>query len=320
MRKGIGAILLLGACLGLAACTREPVETTTAESSAIESSMAESETTTKAVEEPIRVAIVCKGTADENHAFDSGARMAAGELEAEFQAMYGEEEDVWEEQVLQACEDGYDYIVGAASEIADYIAKYGEEYPEIRFAVLDAEVPLENVTSVFISREEAYFQAGTEAARFTKQTETPGINEETVIGWIGGMNIPIVQDLFQAFANGARSVEPEIQILEQYTGSWENADEGQKIALSQFEQGADVILSLAGECGAGVLAAAEDCGFYVIGTDEMVGDSEAVVMTIESDMERIGYFVVRKLLQEELEGGTVVELSPQVLDKAYKAY
>ena len=86
-----------------------------------------------------------------------------------------------------------------------------------------------------------------------------------------------------------------------------------------FVWGAGVFAGVMG-VGAGVLAAAEDCGFYVIGTDEMVGDSEAVVMTIESDMERIGYFVVRKLLQEELEGGTVVELSPQVLDKAYKAY
>lgn len=304
MRKRIGAVVFFALCLGIAACSHEPGEVPTTEPA-----MTETEPTTGEAEEPIRVAIVLKGTAEENLAFCSGAENAADEAGAECLAMYGEDEAEWEELVLQACEDGYDYVIGAAPEIADYIAEYGEDFPDIGFAVFDAEVSLEHVISVFVSYEEAYFQAGAEAVMFAEQTKAQATEEKTVIGWVSGMNIPMVQDLYQAFLSGAQSVDPEIQVLEQYAGSWEDPEEAKKLSLEQFAQGANVIFSLAGDGDAGVLAAAEDSGFYVIGTEESMGDSKALLMTVGNDMEKIGFLMVRNLLLEEPEWGMVMEFS-----------
>jgi len=292
MRKIAGTVLMFGVCLGLAACAHNPVEPTT------EASAAVTEPTTVEYMEPICVGIIFNGILEnniDNQAFYSGALTAAEESKAELRVMDGENEEDWEAQVLKACEDGCDYVVGTAPEIADYISKYGANYPEIMFVALDAEVSLENVVSVYVSQEDAYFRAGVLAAEATKQTEIQGINEDAVIGWIGGMNIPIVKTYYMAFEKGAKSVDPEIQILEQYTGSWEDPEEGQRLALALYEQGADVVVGLAGGSNEGVVNASEEAGFYLI--------------TASNEMEQIGYLVVQKLLQEEAEGGTTMELT-----------
>ena len=305
MKKVLASSVVGGLCLALMACSRDVEETSPTETIVVE-------TTTEAIEERVRVSVIVDGSIEagnDNESFSAGAQRAAEELDAELQILQSADEKELEANIFSSCESGYDYVISAAPEGADYIAKYGQEYPDVSFAVLDADVPCENVTSVYLLWEEAFFQAGATSALFTKQTEHLGINEEAVLGWVGGMNIPMVYNLYQAFEQGARSVDPEILILEQYAGSWEDPEETYRLAASQYEQGADIIVSLTGEGDTGVRTAAEDNGFFVIGTDESVSGPEDHLLTISKDMERIGYLVARGLLQDGFEGETEVELS-----------
>lgn len=305
MKKVIASSVLGGFCLVLMACGRNVEETLPAETTAVE-------TTTAAIEEPVRVNVVVYGSIEagsDNESFCVGAQRAAEELDVKLQILQSADEKELEDNVLNSCESGCDYVISAAPEGADYIAKYGQDYPNISFAVLDADSPCENATSVYLSWEDAFFQAGATSALFTKQTEYAGINDEAVLGWVGGMNIPLIYNLYQAFEQGARSVDPEILILEQYAGSWEDPEEAYRLAVSQYEQGADIIVSLTGEGDMGIRTAAESNGFFVIGMDGSMAESGNHLLTISKDMERIGYLVARGLLQDGFEGETEVELS-----------
>ena len=207
----------------------------------------------------------------------------------------GDSEEEWKENTLTACKEGYDLIIGASPEIGAWIAEYGEMYPEIRFAVMDVTVPLENVQSVYFDHTECYFQAGALAAELTKKTDMEGINEDAVIGWIGGMNIPVIQEYFTAFKNGALSVEPEIRVLEEYAGSWTDTEEAKKLALEQIGLGADILMNVADAAGTGVLEAAKESGLYVMAVEENDDENwdEILLAVITEHADKAGYQIVK---------------------------
>ena len=192
------------------------------------------------------------------------------------------------------------------------------------FAIYDAEVLSSNVTGFYVDHKDAYFEAGVVAANMTKQSEISGINEEITIGWVGGMNLPIVKIYFTAFEEGAKSVEPEIQILEQYAGSWDDPEKGKKLTEELFALGADVVVNVADETGRGVLEAADELGIYVINMSGNMESSKSVVVSMEDDMEQIGYHMLKKMLDKNEKKTSSVELTMEdgcvVLDKESKAY
>ncbi|MBR5267065.1 MAG: BMP family ABC transporter substrate-binding protein [Lachnospiraceae bacterium] len=314
MKKNFCSTAVAVLCFLLAACgkqTVKPAEVSTAE------------TTMEIEEQPERVFVL--NMKDQNSdAFMTGVMNAFTDSNAILEFAEGIDEEDCKAKLLQACEDGYEYIVGVVPVIVDMIAEIASEYPETEFAIFDAEVPLDNVTGFYVDREDAYFEAGAIAAKMTTQDGVPGINEEMTIGWIGGMNLPIVKIYFTAFENGARSVEPEIQILEQYIGNWNDPEEGKLLAVEQFEMGADVILSLTDESTQGILEAADEAGFYVIDASGREQNEEAVLGSIRDDMEQVGYHMVKKMLNGISADGSYVELTAEdgcvVLDKDSKAY
>lgn len=299
MKKIIKAVLVLALCLGLAGCGTKNQPAGDGETNETE--------TTEAVWEPLRIGVVYHGSLKDqgyNESFHAGVCKAAKELEAEVTAFEGNSEDAWYANILAACEDGYDLIIGAGPEVGESIAEYGEKYPEIRFAVMDVTVPLPNVQSVYFDHTECYFQAGALAAELTKQTEVQGINEDAVIGWIGGMNIPVVQEYFETFQAGALETDPEIQILEEYIGSWSDAEEAKELAAAMIEQGADIIMNVASEAGMGVMEAAKENGFYVMTAEEIKGEGwdDVVIAVITEYADRAGYQIVKDFGNGELLG------------------
>ena len=159
MKKFISAALAATLCLSMAACSSsQPAETTAAatEAAAEETKAEEAAAETKAAAEaeksdkPIRVCIVYTGNLGDKSYNDScnmGAQKAVEDFGIELKSLEGGTADEWKANLLAACEEGYDLIIGASSNIADYITEYGPSYPDTKFAVIDTTVDLPNVPS-----------------------------------------------------------------------------------------------------------------------------------------------------------------------------
>jgi basic membrane protein A len=136
------------------------------------------------------------------------------------------------------------------------------EFPAIRFVVIDSFVDLPNVQSVLFREEQGSYLAGMMAAMASRSGR---------IGFVGGMDIPLIRKFACGYVQGARAVNPQIQIFQNMTGStpsaWRDPVRGGELARSQIERGADVIFHAAGGTGTGVLQAAADAGRLGIGVD-----------------------------------------------------
>jgi len=166
-------------------------------------------------------------------------------------------------------ERGYDLIIGvgfAQTPIMELVAK---DYPNIRFAIVDGVSELPNVASLVFKEHEGSYLVGMLAARASK-TGT--------LGFIGGMDIPLIHRFELGYEEGARAVNPNIRVLQNYVGvtdsAWNNPGKGKELALAQIGKGADVIFTAAGNSGLGAFDAVEQAGkqdgratHFVIGVD-----------------------------------------------------
>jgi len=166
-------------------------------------------------------------------------------------------------------ERGYDLIIGvgfAQTPIMELVAK---DYPNIRFAIVDGVSSLPNVASLVFKEHEGSYLVGMLAAR-TSKTGT--------IGFIGGMDIPLIHRFELGYEEGAKAANPNIRVIQNYVGvtdsAWNNPGKGKELALAQIGKGADVIFTAAGNSGLGAFDAAEQAGtqngratHFVIGVD-----------------------------------------------------
>lgn len=315
MRRVISVAIGTVFVLGLSACGSggaEMTEAVTKTASTSETTSVPEITTSSemADEDRLRVCMIYEGSADDElyrESWNAGAKQAADDFEIELQSVESSDSEELETDFLAACEDGYDLVIGVAPAVADYAAKYGADYPDIRFVVIDATIGLSNVQTVSFAQDEGYFLAGAAAAMFTEKTEIDGINEEVVIGWVGGMDIPIIREFFAGYEQGAKYINPDITILESYAGSWSDSMIGKELALAQFDQGADIIMNAAYGMDAGVLEAAEEKGLYVIGAgrNQDLDQSGAVLTSLVKRADNVCYQIIKSAAEDTFQGGTV---------------
>jgi len=140
--------------------------------------------------------------------------------------------------------------------------KVAREFPAVKFAIVDAVVDLPNVQSIVFKEHEGSFLVGMAAAMASKTGK---------IGFIGGMDIPLIRKFALGYEEGARYVNPKIEVFQNMTGTtpaaWNDPTRGGELARSQFDRGADVVYAAAGATGLGVLQAAKDKGRLAIGVD-----------------------------------------------------
>ena len=159
-------------------------------------------------------------------------------------------------------ESGANPIVVLGFENAPTLEEVAPEYPDTAFVLIDAVVEQPNVRSVIFAEHEGAYLVGMIAA-MTTQSDTISI--------VGGMQIPLITATACGYAQGARAVNPDIEVIVNYTGdtpaAWSDPVRGSEIALGQISQGSDVIFAAAGSTGLGVMQAAADEGVFSIGVD-----------------------------------------------------
>ena len=167
-----------------------------------------------------------------------------------------------EQAFTQFARRGAAIIVGTGFTQASAIEKVAKQFPNVKFAIIDAVVDLPNVLSINFREQESSFLCGMAAAMASKTGK---------VGFVGGMDIPLIRKFALGYAEGARYVNPKAEVFQNMTGTtpaaWNDPTKGTELAKSQFGRGADVVFHAAGATGLGVMRAAKDAGLLSIGCD-----------------------------------------------------
>src|SRR6478609_9961858 len=211
-------------------------------------------------------------------------------------------------------ERNFDLVIGVGFAQGPIMQKVATDYPNIRFAIVDGVIvdkdgkPLSNVADLVFREHEGSYLVGMIAASKSK-TGT--------IGFLGGMDIPLIHKFETGYEEGARSVNPKIQIIQNYVGvtdsAWNNPGKGKELSLAQIEKGADVIFTAAGNSGLGAFDAVEQYGKndkgeankFVIGVDSnQNGVKPGFVLTsMVKRVDNAVYDVVKEVLDGKFDGG-----------------
>ncbi|MCL4515877.1 MAG: BMP family ABC transporter substrate-binding protein [Firmicutes bacterium] len=164
-----------------------------------------------------------------------------------------------EEQMAAFAKDGWDLIITLGFGYVDTFKKLAPKYPNSKFLIIDAEIPgIPNVKSVLFREHEGSFLVGALAGLMTKTNN---------VGFIGGMDIPLIHRFQGGFEQGVKYVNPKAKIQSYYVGAWNDAAKGKELTSVEISRGADIIYAAAGGSGAGMIQAAQEKGKYGIGVD-----------------------------------------------------
>ena len=148
-----------------------------------------------------------------------------------------------------------------------------KDYPDTTFAILNQVQKGDNIVSVLFQEQEGSYLAGLLAGQVTTDTSIKGINAQPIIGVIGGTKSAGIDKFIAGFIEGAKAVNPKIEVKVAYSNNFGDPALGQQMAKAMFEEGADIIYQVAGGTGIGVVQAAKESGHYAIGVD---GDQDGL--------------------------------------------
>lgn len=161
---------------------------------------------------------------------------------------------------LEALADsGNDLVIAVGGAMQDALEAVAPKYPKVKFAIIDASAKGDNVRSLLFTEEQGSFLAGYLAGIMTKTNK---------IGFVGGVEIPLIKKFQFGYEAGAKTANPSVEILPaKYVGNWDNVDDGKAAAKVLYESGADIVYHAAGKVGLGVIGAAQEENKYAIGVD-----------------------------------------------------
>jgi basic membrane protein A len=209
--------------------------------------------------------VLDKGGKDDksfNSAAYAGATKAEKELKIELKYVEATDTNAIESLLRNFARKNYDLVIGVGFAEKDSMSKVAPQFPNVKFAIIDGEVSKPNVRSLMFAEHEGAFIVGALAAMATKTEH---------VGFVGGMDIPLIRRFSMGYSAGAKYIKPKINVSENYVGvtgeAWNNPAKSKELALTQYGNGADVIFVAAGASNTGVFDAAEDKKKLAIGCD-----------------------------------------------------
>lgn len=242
-------------------------------------------------------------------------------------------ESFGKENGLEKGDGGYDYLQSASD--ADYITNinalvrrdfnvvYGigflmeapigtiaDQQPDAQLAIVDGIVDKPNVASVMFKEQEGSFLAGVAAAL---------MSESKKIGFVGGMDIPVINRFHAGFIEGVKAVDPSIKVDVQYTGKFDDAALGKTTANRMYSSGVDIIFHAAGGTGNGVFAEAKErktkdanANVWVIGVDSdqyeegAVGEHNVTLTSMQKRVDIAVQTIAKEAMAGNFPGGKTV--------------
>lgn len=219
----------------------------------------------------LKVALLIPGNLGDKSFFDAankGLTRIKSELGAETKVVeMGTDQTKWEPTLKDFSDGDWDIIISgnAASDILNSVAK---QYPDKKYINFDSAVTTasSNVYSVSYKTNQVSYLAGVLAGMVTK-SDMSLANKDNVIGFLGGMDIPGINDFLVAYIQGAQYVDPDVKVITSYAGSFTDPAKGKEISEAQYDSKADICFNVAGGTGLGLIDAAAEKNKYAIGVD-----------------------------------------------------
>ncbi|WP_217236862.1 BMP family protein [Streptomyces sp. AC555_RSS877] len=218
-----------------------------------------------------------KGDQSFNDAAYAGLEEAKKEFSydtADLEPTEGETDADKQQRLESLAKQGYDPVIGIGYAYAPAVKEAAAKFPDTTFGIVDdSTVEADNVADLVFSEEEASYLAGVAAARSTKTN---------VVGFVGGVDIPLIHKFQAGFAQGVKDTDPKVKVLSQYLtqtadeGGFSSPDKGKTAAEGQIEKKADVVYAAAGLSGQGVIEAAAANKVWAIGVDSDQYQQEAL--------------------------------------------
>jgi len=239
-----------------------------------------------------KVVYLINGSLGDNAFYDSGQKgmdKIASQYGVEIRTIECGYDAAQFEPSLEAAVGYADVIFVISYGFEDLVKEYADKYPDKIFVNLDTVVQNDKgtITSVDFIEEESAFLAGVVAAMLTTDTSIPNVNDQKIIGAVGGDVDPVIDAFMFAYENGAKYIDPEVVMERKYLGDWEDTSKGKQAALQLYDMGADIVFQIAAAAGIGVLQASGERGLYSIGVDT---NQNAIVPghVVASDIKDIG--------------------------------
>lgn len=293
MKKVLAMLLASAMVLSVTACgEKDNTNTTEPAQDAAETPSAGAETGEDAEQpaasaggETYKAALLLNGTLGDKSFYDSaneGLTRLKDELGADVfdfkvEQMGGTaaDESKWEPTLLDYCDSGeYDVIIMGTWQMADPLAKAAEQYPDQKFMFFDEQFMFEdngnptNIYNILYKQNEVSYLVGAAAAMMTTDETIENIDPATKkIGFLGGMDNAVINDFLKGYQQGAKDIDPEIEVQVSWVGDFVDSTKGKDLALAQYQNGVDVGYNVAGNAGLGQIEAAGDMNLYAFGVD-----------------------------------------------------
>lgn len=257
MKKFVAMALSLTMAVSMLTACGGGSKETKAESAA--QTTAESASEKAAEGEPLKVALCVTGAVNDmgwcQSAYD-GLKL----LEEKYGAEIAYTENIQAADMVAAFTDyaanGYDIVIGHGFQFGDPALEVGAQYPDTKFICVEADASADNVASYVMKCEEGGYIEGILAAHMT---------ESNKIGFIGPIEGASLIKIMNGFEDGAKSVNPDIEVQTAWTGSFTDTALAKEAAQAMIDGGVDFIAHDANECGNGAIAAAQEAGIYATG-------------------------------------------------------
>ena len=322
MKRKILALAMVGIMVfGLTACGGAPKTTDSAapaaeaaapaqDAAAPAAEAADSGSTEEAAPEGgVRnVAYLVNGNLGDKSFFDSAKSgldelEAAGRIKCTTIEMGGTEEDQpkWLSTLYDVSADGsYDLVICGTFQMPDYLKEVATQYPDQKYLIFDDNTYVGengNVVNVMYKQNDLGYLVGTFAACMTTDTsQLDKMNPDPVLGFVGGVDSPVINDFLIGFIEGAQKVNPDIKIDTRYTNDYVDTAIAKEYGTSMINDNkCDIIWGVAGNAGNGAAEAALENGGYFIGVDsdqELTFSSALAAITLTSGLKNIGNSLV----------------------------
>jgi len=211
---------------------------------------AEVKTETEVKEDVLKIVLILNGYLGDKSFFDSadngmklvkskyGDRVETKTIEMSF------DETKWEPTLMDVSEEDWDIVILGTWQMTEALSEIAPDYPEKKYVIFDTSVDytsadLNNVYSIAYKQNEASFVAGALAARITT-SDMPLANPEKIVGFLGGMDIPVINDFLIGYIEGVQYIDPSVKVAVSYIGSFDDSAKGKEMSLFQYSQGADI--------------------------------------------------------------------------------
>lgn len=217
-----------------------------------------------AVENKIKVGMVTDVGGINDQSFNQTSwegLTSLAEEDASFEVQYLESKTDadYQTNINTFIDEGYDLIICVGYALADATKEAAEANPDQKFAIIDdTSISLDNVACLTFAQEEASYLVGIVAGSVTKSN---------VIGYVQGMVFDTMNLFGFGYISGAKSVNPDVQVLQYNANSFVDSAAGSSAATDMITKGADVIYHAAGGTGTGVISTCADKGVWAIGVD-----------------------------------------------------